>query len=265
MLVDKKFNLLKPVKTTNLLRLGRKSDGGYIVDFDIMKKCNTLILFGMGSDWSFELDYIRKNDNSSIHIYDYTVSASPYIKEILKYFRRFITLRQSYAAFLERIKYFYKYKRFLDLRNVKFYREKITGKIQSNSETDIKRVFKRVDKKEVILKCDIEGMEYNIIDQILEYKDQIEMFIVEFHRIDKNEKNFLESIKKIKNYFHIIHIHGNNHYSENIDGLPVILEITFLKKKYIKAEKIEYSKKFPIQGLDYPCNSYKEDLAFYFE
>ena len=30
-------------------------------------------------------------------------------------------------------------------------------------------------------------------------------------------------------------------------------------------EKIEYIKEFPIQGLDYPCNQYKEDLTFSFE
>ena len=76
-----------------------------------------------------------------------------------------------------------------------------------------------------------------MIDQILEYKDQIQMFIVEFHWIDKNEKIFLESIKKIKNYFQIIHIHGNNHYSKNIAGLPAILEITFLKKNILKKKK----------------------------
>ena len=37
MLVDKKFNLLKPIKTPKLVRLGRKCDGGYIVNFDIIK------------------------------------------------------------------------------------------------------------------------------------------------------------------------------------------------------------------------------------
>ena len=31
-------------------------------------------------------------------------------------------------------------------------------------------------------------------------------------------------------------------------------EITFLNKKYIQDEKIEYTKHFPIDGLDYPCN-----------
>ena len=265
MLVNKKFNLLKPIKTQKLLRLGRKCDGGYVVNIDIVKKCNTLISFGMGSDWSFELDYIKKNNNASIHIYDYTVSASPYIKEIFKYFRRFITFRQSYSAFSERLKYFYHYKKFLGLKNVNFYKEKITDQPQSKIDSDIQKVFRRIQEEEVILKCDIEGTEYKIIDQILEYKDRVQMLIFEFHWIDKNEKIFLEAIKKIKDHFQIIHIHGNNHFSKNVSGLPIILEITFLNKKYINEKKVEYINKFPIKGLDYPCNPYKEDLIFSFE
>ena len=58
--VDKKYNFLKPIKTSNLTRLGRNHDGGYVVDFEIVKGCNTLISFGLGPDWSFELDYIKK-------------------------------------------------------------------------------------------------------------------------------------------------------------------------------------------------------------
>ena len=61
MSVDKKYSLLKPIKSSNLIRLGRNSDGGYVVNSEIIKKTNTLISFGMGSDWSFELDYIKKN------------------------------------------------------------------------------------------------------------------------------------------------------------------------------------------------------------
>ena len=60
MLVDKKYNILKPIKTSNLIRLGGNSDGGYVVNSDIIKKTDNLVSFGMGTDWSFELDYIKK-------------------------------------------------------------------------------------------------------------------------------------------------------------------------------------------------------------
>ena len=118
--------------------------------------------------------------------------------------------------------------------------------------------------KEVVLKSDIEGSEYEIIDQILKYSNRIRMLIIEFHWLDKKEETFLESIKKLKDRFEIIHIHGNNHYPKLDSGLPIILEITLLNKKYIREKKVEYINKFPIQGLDYPCNPTKEDLFFSF-
>ena len=43
---------------------------------------------------------------------------------------------------------------------------------------------------------------------------------------------FLDSVKKLKDHFEIIHIHGNNHFSKLDTGLPIILEITLLNKKY---------------------------------
>ncbi len=62
-MLNKKYSFLKPIKNPNLARIGRNEDGGYVVDFEIIKKCNTLITFGLGPDWSFELDYIKKNSN----------------------------------------------------------------------------------------------------------------------------------------------------------------------------------------------------------
>ena len=285
---NEKYNFLKAVKTSNLIRLGRNWDGGYVVDSEIIKKSNTLITFGLGPDWSFELDYIKKNQNVKIYIYDHTTSSSPYTKEVLKYLRRFLTFRATYQAVITRIRYLNNYKKFLNLKNVNLYKEKITDTIENkkiagsnvelpdargigadviaDAETDLDKVFSRINnQEEVVLKCDIEGSEYEIIDQILNYSDRIKMSIIEFHWLDKKEEIFLESIKKLKEQFEIIHIHGNNHYPKLDNGIPIIFEITFLNKKYIREKKVEYINKFPIKGLDYPCNPYKEDLTFSFE
>ena len=89
------------------------------------------------------------------------------------------------------------------------------------------------------------------------------MLIFEFHLVDNNEENFYNSIKKIKDYFEIIHIHGNNCFSKLDSGLPIILEITLINKKYAP-KNLEHINNFPIQGLDYPNNPHKEDLAFSF-
>ncbi len=261
-----KYDLLKPIKNPNLIRLGRNLDGGYIVDSKVVKKCNTLITFGLGPDWSFELDYIKMNNNIEIFMYDYTVSSFPYIKDILKYLKRFVTFRSNLESVTSRVSYLKKYKDFLGLKNVNFFKEKITYPIKNKIDTDINKVFSRInDKEEVILKSDIEGSEYEVIDEIMKFSNRINMLIFEFHWIDVNEEIFLESVRKLKKDFEIIHIHGNNHFPKLDSGLPIIIEMTLLNKKYIGNEKTEHICKFPIQGLDYPNNPYKEDLTFSFE
>ena len=263
--VDKKYNFLRAVKTQNLVRLGRKNDGGYVADSEIVKQCNTLITFGLGPDWTFELDYIKKNSEIQIYVYDHTVSVYPYIKEIIKYFRRFITLRATFQSLTSRINNLSNYRNFLNLKNVHYFKEKITYPIKDKIDTDVEKAFSRVDKSgDVVLKCDIDGDEYKIIDEILKYSTRIKMLIFEFHLVDNNEENFYKSIKKIKEYFEIIHIHGNNHFSKLNSGLPFILEITLINKKFAPKNP-EHINNFPIPGLDYPNNPYKDDLVFSFE
>ena len=89
--LDKKYNILLPVKNEKLKRMGRNSDGGYVIDENISNNCKTLISFGLGNDWSFEKDYIKQNSDAKIYIYDHTVSIWPYIRDVTKYLRRFLT------------------------------------------------------------------------------------------------------------------------------------------------------------------------------
>lgn len=263
--MDKKYNFLKPVKNNNLIRLGRNHDGGYVVDENIVKKCDTLITFGLGPDWSFELDYIKKNDDVKIYMYDFSVSSLPYIKDLIKYFRRFVTFRTQYKSVFDRIKYLKNYLNFFKIKNVNFFKEKIAFPMKDKIDTDIDKVFVRIpSKNKVVLKSDIEGSEYEVIDQILSYSDRIEMLIFEFHWIDKKEETFLNSVKKLQNKFDIIHIHGNNHFGKLPTGLPIIIEMTLLNKKYNLNNKKEYVLNFPILGLDYSNNPFKEDLSFSF-
>ena len=47
---------LKPfhVNKSNLIRIGPKTDGGYIVDKRILGKNNILVTCGLNDDWEFE-------------------------------------------------------------------------------------------------------------------------------------------------------------------------------------------------------------------
>ena len=197
-------------------------------------------------------------------MYDYTVSSAPYLKEIWKYSRRFITFRAKAKDVKDRINYLINYLKFFKLKNVNFFSEKITYPIKDKIDTDIEKVFSRIPSKEnVILKSDIEGSEFEVIEEISKFSSRIKMLIFEFHWLDKNEEIFLKSIKKLQKDFDVVHIHGNNHCEKLSTGLPITLEMTLVNKN-IKSNEVTYVKDFPIKNLDFPNNPYKKDLSFSF-
>ncbi len=262
--MEKKYNFLIPIKNKDLIRLGREADGGYVVDKNVVQKTDYLVSFGLGSDWSFELDYIKLNGKVKITMYDHSVSIYPYLKQILKYLRRLITFRSKLSDLKERVSQLKNYLNFLNLSNVNFYPEKIIFPTQNKNDTDIDKVFSRIPNNEkIILKIDIEGGEFKIIDEILKYKSRINKLIFEFHWLNINEDKFIKSVKKIKESFNIIHLHGNNHCEKLSSGLPIALEITFINKE-IQKDNGEYVNSFPNKSLDFPNNPYKEDLSFSF-
>ena len=223
-LIDKKLNFLRPIKTPNLMRFGEKSDGGYVVDSEIMKNTNTLITFGLGPNWKFELDYLIANETNKVHIYDHTVNSSPYIRRIIKYIRRFITFKTNLEGLLAPIKHFNSFKKFLNHKRVKYFKENISYPILKPIDTDIDKVFSRISNNEsVIIKCDIEGSEYDIIDQILKYSEKINMLIFEFHWIFSPDKSsYIGSYKDDK--FHgegsYTYGDGTKYTGEFKNGLP---------------------------------------------
>ena len=263
--LDKKYNVLRPLKNVKLLRLGRKADGGYVVDENIIVDSNILISFGLGDNWSFEVDLFKKNKDIQIHIYDHTVGVWPYVVSFFKCFRRFMTLRVNYNTMAKSYKILLGFIKFLNLKNIFFYKEKIACPVKEKNEVDLDLVFSRIkDKEKIILKIDIEGDEFSLIDQIIKNHHRINVLIFEFHWLDKNEQIFLNAINKLKNYFDIIHIHGNNHCDKNINGLPIALEITMNNIKY-RPNKIDFRNNFPIENLDYPNNFQKKDLDLNFK
>ena len=48
-------NFLKPYHTalSNLIRLGRKSDGGYVIDKRVISKTRAIITCGLEAEWSY--------------------------------------------------------------------------------------------------------------------------------------------------------------------------------------------------------------------
>tara|TARA_B110001452_G_C15153483_1_gene401430 strand:+ start:74 stop:892 length:819 start_codon:yes stop_codon:yes gene_type:complete len=268
--VSNKYNFLKPVLCDDLTRLGNNFDGGYIVSKKIIKNSKILISFGYSYEPSFEYDYI-KHTSGQVYIYDYSCSSFKLIGRFLESLLKFIfrTNRKKkgpkfyFQSLIEHLS-------FTRNSRVNFYQKKIIGNFSVNnsnffeSTSTIENIFEKIKYDKVILKCDIEGSEYEIIDDFLNYHDKIDLAVIEFHNLEKDLKRFTDGVKKILKYFSIVHIHGNNYNSLLKDvNLPSVPEITFISNRLIKEQK-SGNKKFPIELLDYPNNLSEKDLFFNF-
>lgn len=261
------LNFLIPIKVKKLIRLGRNFDGGYLVCADTLKKCKNLISLGVGDDTSFERDFDKIKHTKYIFLYDYTVSNYLFIKIILKYLRRSLLFRSNFSNLIYSIKNFAKFLRFISKENVNLFKEKVVSKIDNKNDVNFYKIFSRLDqKKNNLLKIDIEGNEYEIIDQILKFEKNIEMLIIEFHWINKNKNSFKDSIKKLTSKFKIVHLHPNNYIqSKTNDYFFDVVEISFIHKRNLMKKNNYYRYKFPIYGLDFDCFSDRPTINFSFK
>ena len=68
----------KPKKNFNLIRLGNRYDGGYLIDEFSIKKSEILISAGIFYDFKFESDYIVFTNNKA-YCYDHTIKPFRYM------------------------------------------------------------------------------------------------------------------------------------------------------------------------------------------
>ena len=265
--ITEKFNYLVPLKV-DLIRVGMNMDGGYVLGKNELNKIEYIISLGMGSErnnWSFEKEYLKINQNIKITFYDHTVSAKNYLLNILRIFRRLIKLRYKIKDLTEMVKHFFSYIILLNSSQILHEKQKILQKPKKRNETNVEEIFKNTSFNNILLKVDIEGSEYEIIDQIVDSSHKILSLIIEFHEVDKYEDIFEDKIKLLKSKFEIIHIHGNNNTGIQKINLPKTLEITFVNKENYKDHNKEFRYDFPVKEIDFPNNLNFEDIQFSFK
>jgi len=259
------YNFLRPKQTENIARFGVQKDGGYIVEMSVLNRVNHLVSFGMSDEFSFEIDFLKINNLNAIQIYDYSVNHKNYLLNIFKVFRRTITFRKNIKQLIEAILKYVKFLKFINNKKVNFFPLKVSKQIEEKNQIDIESVFSKLDDSinNIGLKLDIEGDEYNILDDVMKNSKKVNFLIVEFHEIEKNQKTFIKIMKDLIINFDILHLHGNNHGFLLPDGFPNVLEISMVNKKN-NLNYVNYPTSFPIKDLDYPNNPFKPDIEINF-
>ena len=212
-----------------------------------------------------KLILIKKKNSKIIQLYDYTVNNILFLKIIAKYFRRLITFRTTINNFTYSISNYINFLKFINKKNVILNKYRVVKKIINHNDINLKKIFQKIHNNKNLLKIDIEGSEYEIIDDIISHSSKIKMLIVEFHWINKKKKLFVKSIKKLKNKFDIIHLHANNYRSlKNNEDIFDVIEITMVNKNTNQFRK-QFRVNFPIKKLDYECFPNHKKIIFSFK
>ena len=253
--------IFKPYKSTkkNLIRVGPNTDGGYVIDKRVIKKVKTLISCGLNDDWEFEKEFLKINPNCKILAYDHTVNKKFWKNRFRKDLISFFLLKK---LSLRKILNIFKYIDYINFfkKNNKHYIKKVVLKSKNKKEISIKEILK--NKKNILLKIDIEGDEYKVLKTIKKNFKEIYLLIIEFHNIHKN----ISKIKKflVKSKLKLIHIHGNNYSGTNKNKDPNVIEMTMLNSKKFKILKNKSNFKYPIIGLDYVNFKRRKDIELKF-
>jgi hypothetical protein len=252
---------LRPVACKSLVRLGSANDGGYVVPLDAVKAAHALVSFGLSHNWTFERDFKKYNADAIVHCYDHTVSIRTAFQYSIGQLLRFVLLFRPGA--LRRTLTWIDYKRFFRSEGTHF-KQRIWHDNQDDSAT-IDDVFSRLPAEcPVFVKMDIEGSEYQVIDDLMRHSRNIVAMAIEFHDIDRLSDQFSSIVEKIKRDFHIVHIHANNMGGLAQFNFPMAPEITFLNKRFFNSAPSPSQSKYPVPGLDHPNNPRLPEFAFEF-
>jgi len=231
-MVLKDFIKLKS-NISDLIRVGPKNDGGYVVNKSALQFSEVLYTYGVGWTYDFEKDYVSMFSHKKVHMYDPTIDPFEIPEE-----------------------------------NIKFYLQGLHGYTENKTSFDNHLLSNGDENSKIFLKIDVEGAEYDFFKFVnLEKLKNVVGMVIEFHELNSldNLKRFLNVIHKINEKFDITHIHGNNHTSmiQFNDGslFPSTPEISFLRKDLNEATIYE-NRSFPLKDLDYPNAISLEDQKF---
>ena len=226
-----------------LVRVGPKEDGGYVIVDGF--DYDHFLSCGIAGDIRFEESLLEKYPYLKCDAFDGTISSIPG-----------------------------------NNKNINWINKNI-GYINSSKITNLKPYLK--NNKNIFLKMDIEGSEFNWIDSMsLDELNCFSQIVMEIHW--PFDKYRCDMLKKINKTHYVVHIHGNNYCDRDIpnhlpsgrtyDGtqlinhkhyptinLPEVFEITYVRRKNFVNELADVTKIYPIE-LDSPNNPNAKEVCF---
>lgn len=213
----------------NLIRLGSPNDGGYLL-LDDFKISDVVLSLGIGDNNSFDAEIA--NRVRAVHMYDHTISEPP-----------------------------------KSIQNGFFHKIGISDSVSARFTTIPQAILEYPSDQEFILKIDIEGDEWKVLDslevELISKFRQITGEFHGFHELISQPDEFERAIRvlsKLVSDHKFVNLHANNWAKvEIIKGMfiPDVIEFTLVRGDVVSA--IDYSGKMDI-SLNEPNNPNRAEI-----
>jgi hypothetical protein len=231
-----------PVAVPELIRLGGKMDGGYLVPKSAVDHAQGLLSFGLGDDFTFDQDWHALKPADPIHMYDASVKYESLRIRVNTGVRGHIDLKSEYQQFFQ--------------GSVRHWEEYI-------GPNNFVEALDRIGVDQVFIKMDIEGSEYPLIDLFVEHHARIVGIAMEWHDCANRSSKWYDAVQKLQQHYDIVHLHGNNHVTPDKEGIFGCMELTHVRRDLIGSTELR--KQIHIPELDYSNVHNWDDYEYYFE
>jgi len=233
--IDRLRSLLALEKDINLIRVGDEFDGGYAISPNISPNAHCISI-GVGTNISFDIAIAAKLE--SVHLYDHTVGNLPVLAP----------------------------------QNVMFF-EKGLGLFSNSTFVTLQEaILKFPDQSPLILKIDIEGAEWPILENIdTQTLLRFDQIVIEFHNLHLlNNLEFFDIVIRCLTNLNRCHAVVNRHPNnwgrfDIIHGvaIPDVLEVTYLKRENFQFEGSTCTTDANSQ-TNFPCNPNGAEISLTF-
>lgn len=205
----------------DLVRIGRNNDGGYLVSQSDIEASDILVGLGINDDWSFESCF-KKINFIEVFAYDASISQQKFVKNFIK------SLAKIYKPneIIQRFNTITSYHSFFSDPTNHHIKKYVGLEAASGDHCTLSDILHILESDKIFLKVDIEGSEYRLLDEIIQYQSRISGAVIEFHDCDIHLQKIVNFISNFK--LRLVHIHANNFSPiRRADGLPLVLEMSF--------------------------------------
>jgi hypothetical protein len=250
----------RPSAPNDLMRIGARLDGGYVLPKRVLAHAKALLSFGLNDEFEFE-QAVADACGCPVACFDPSVSGWFWPRQMLA------ALVKGIAGFslvrLRRGLRYLDYRRFFNVPGHRHFPLAL-GYVRPGSVDLAGALDASGFVSDILLKMDIEGSEYRLFDAIVAERHRFVAIAAELHDVDLHEARISAFLAAMKDDFQLVHFHANSHTTVGPDQVSVAVEISLLRRDLLAGDEPLMMHDLPIAGLDAPNLPGEHDRPVHF-